>query len=290
MMYIPSLFGCFQVWLTAVMLDLCHVFKNLQQKLQKSNIMILDVMTARETALRELHLMKEGPIAGGNEEKFAFEDERNEVRKSRANHCYVDGRSRSLSAIRYEVLLSAINFLGERLQIEDDGTVTKIQAILAAKSPKEIIDASREFVCEVFGESKVREFSSDVCKSFGNIECIKDIESTDEGTVLALRLRKMIDVSYGYLKMLLGAFLVVTPHSMATERVVSHYNRVKTYDRSSLKQSTINNILHISLNGSGTSFFDPREAVAEFLKRKTRRNSTPDAKLFKDREYMKKFF
>ena len=26
-------------------------------------------MTARETALRELHLMEEGPIAGGMEEK-----------------------------------------------------------------------------------------------------------------------------------------------------------------------------------------------------------------------------
>ena len=50
--------------------------------------------------------------------------------------------------------------------------------------------------------------------------------------------------------------------------MVSHYNRVKTEDRTSLKLETINNILHISLNGKGIVFFDPREAVAEFLKRK----------------------
>ncbi len=89
----------------------------------------------------------------------------------------------------------------------------------------------------------------------------------------------MIDVSHGYFKILLGSFLAVTPHSMVTERVVSHYNRVKTYDRSSLKQTTINNILQIALNGVGTSLFDPGEAVAEFLKRKNRRNFTPDSEL-----------
>ena len=76
---------------------------------------------------------------------------------------------------------------------------------------------------------------------------------------------------------------------MGSERVVSHYNRVKTEDRTSLKLATINNILHISLNGKGTVFFDPREAVAEFLRRKERRQSKPDTELFKCREYMKIF-
>ena len=75
---------------------------------------------------------------------------------------------------------------------------------------------------------------------------------------------------------------------MATERVVSHYNQVKTDDtwQSIFEQATINNILQISLNGIGTASFHPREAVAEFLKR---RNSQPDTELFKDREYMNFF-
>jgi hypothetical protein len=128
----------------------------------------------------------------------------------------------------------------------------------------------------------------DVCKSFGQIENIQNIESSDQGTVL--RLRKMIQVSQGLLKTLLASFLAVTPHSMVTERVVSHYNRVKTEDRACLKQTTINNVLQISLNGKGTVLFDPREAVAEFLNRKSRRNSQPDTELFKDREYMRKLY
>ena len=53
--------------------------------------------------------------------------------------------------------------------------------------------------------------------------------SIDQGTGLALRLRKIIQVSQGLLETLLASFFSVTP-STATERVVSHYNRVKTDD------------------------------------------------------------
>ena len=240
------------------------------------------MITARETALRKLNLMKQGPIAGGMEEKYSINEiDDNESRGRRSRH---------YSAIRSEVIMSAVNFLGDRLQMEEDGTIANITRILKASSPKEIIDASRELVCDLFGEEKLREFTSDVCKSFGQIENIQNIESSDQGTVLTVRLRKMIQVSQGLLKTLLASFLAVTPHSMATERVVSHYNRVKTEDRACLKQTTINNVLQISLNGKGTVLFDPREAVAEFLKRKSRRNSQPDTELFKDREYMRKCY
>ena len=239
-------------------------------------------MTARETALREFHLMEEGPIAGGMEEKHVIKGVEDDISRN----------SRSHLAIRSEILLSAINFLGQRLEIESDGTIAILTRILKASSSKEI-HVSRQFVCDIFGDSKLREFTSDVCKSFGEIERIKNIDSDqshDSGTALSLRLRKMIQISQGLFKKLLASFFSVTPHSMGTERVVSHYNRVKTEDRTSLKLETINNILHISLNGKGTVFFDPREAVAEFLKRKERQQSKPDTELFKCREYMKKFF
>ena len=265
------------------MFDVCTIFKELQKKFQKSQLIILDVMTARETALRELHLMEEGPIAGGMEEKHVIKGVEDDISRN----------SRSHLAIRSEILLSAINFLGQRLEIENDGTIAILTKILKASSTKEIIDVSRQFVCDIFGDSKLREFTSDACKSFGEIERIKNIDSDqshDSGTALSLRLRKMIQVSQGLFKKLLASFFAVTPHSMGTERVVSHYNRVKTEDRTSLRLETINNILHISLNGKGTVFFDPREAVAEFLKRKERRQSKPDTELFKCREYMKKFF
>ena len=70
-------------------------------------------MAARETALRELHLMEEGPIAGGMEEKHMIEGVEDDISRN----------SRSHLAIRSEILLSAINFLGQRLEIENDGTI-----------------------------------------------------------------------------------------------------------------------------------------------------------------------
>ena len=95
------------------MFDVCTIFKELQKKFQKSQLIILDVMTARETALRELHLMEEGPIAGGMEEKHMIEGVEDDISRN----------SRSHLAIRSEILLSAINFLGQRLEIENDGTI-----------------------------------------------------------------------------------------------------------------------------------------------------------------------
>lgn len=101
-----------------------------------TQLLILEVITARETALRELHLMKEVPIAGGMEEKYTISvNDGNETRRSRSHH----------SAIRSEVIVSAINFLRHRLQIEENGTIANITRILKATSRKESIDASREF-------------------------------------------------------------------------------------------------------------------------------------------------
>ena len=233
------------------MFDVCTIVKELQKKFQTSQLIILEVMTARETALRDLNLIKEGPYAGRMEEKHTI----------KVSEDHTSQHSRSHSAIRSKILLSAINFLGQRLQIEDDGTVANITTILKATTCKEIIDASRQFVCDLFGVSKLREFTSDVCKSFGDIEEIKNIDCDDSGTELALRLRKMIQVSQGLFKKLLALFFSVTPHNMVTKSIVSHYNRVKTKDRTSLKLETINSILHIPLNGKGTVFFDQEKQL-----------------------------
>ena len=126
--------------------------------------------------------MEEGPIAGGLEEKHIIEDVEDDISQHSRNHL----------AIRSEILLSAISFLGQRLEMENDGTVANLTKILKASSCKEIIDASRQLFYDIFGDSKLREFTSDVCKSFGDIERIKDIDSDDNGAVLSDRLRKMI--------------------------------------------------------------------------------------------------
>ena len=67
----------------------------------------------------------------------------------------ISRNSRSHLAIRSEILLSAINSLGQRLEIENDGTIAILTKILKASSSKEIIDVCRQFVCDIFGDSKL---------------------------------------------------------------------------------------------------------------------------------------
>ena len=49
-------------------------------------------------------------------------------------------------------------------------------------------------------------------------------------------------------------------------------------------------MMHVSLNGKGTAFYDPRPAVPQFLRKNERRNRLPCDELYKDRDFIKKFF
>ena len=193
---------------------------------------------------------------------------------------------RDNKAVRNEVVQSAINFLHERMNIENDGTINSLKTVLEAKSPKVFITSSRELVSQMFGSQVIEQFVSDVCSSWNKISEVKRVEVEDTGTVYALKLRKMTQASQGIMKKFLASFLTLTPHSMATERV-SHYNNIKNVKRSSLHQETINGE---SLNGIGTAYYDPRPAVFTFLKKKDRRNAQPCSELYKQRDFVRKFF
>ena len=81
---------------------------------------------------------------------------------------------------------------------------------------------SRGLVSQIFGPDDVGQLVEDVCQSWtkiSNINYVVDIQDTS----YALRLRNMTQASCGFLKKFLAAFLMLTPHSMATERAVSHY-------------------------------------------------------------------
>ena len=92
------------------------------------------------------------------------------------------------------------------------------------------------------------------------------------------------------LSKLVQTYLLLTPHSIAPERVISHHNNIKSQIRSTLSRQTINRRLIISINGLSIAFFDPREAVAKFMTSKNRRNRTPDYELYTNREFVKRFF
>ena len=142
----------------------------------------------------------------------------------------------------------------------------------------------------MFGDEVLEEFVGDFCASWSKISEIKDIALEDTGSIYALKQHKMAQASQGVMKQFLASFLTLTPHSMATEIAVSHYNNIKTVRRTSLKQETINGVMHVSLNGKGTAFYDPRPVVFEFLRKKERHNRQPCDELYKDRDFIEKFF
>ena len=100
-------------------------------------------------------------------------------------------RNRAGSSIRIEIIQSAINFLDQRLNIEENDTMKNLFGILDAKTSADLIVSSRELVCQMFGPDCLSEFVADVCQSWARISKIEDITVNDSGTVYALRLRKM---------------------------------------------------------------------------------------------------
>jgi hypothetical protein len=55
---------------------------------------------------------------------------------------------------------------------------------------------------------------------------------------------------------------------MGTERDVSHQNKLKSVQRSSLANETTNDRLNTSVNDAGTASYDARSAAAAFLKKR----------------------
>ena len=83
---------------------------------------------------------------------------------------------------------------------------------------------------------------------------------------------QLLKIGKGTLQKLVEAVLVTTPHRMATERAVSHYNIIRSTRRQAMSEATVNKRLLVSANGVGTLHWDQRPAVAAFLtKKKSRR-------------------
>ena len=95
--------------------------------------------------------------------------------------------------------------------------------------------------------------------------------------------------STGVLQYLLGSFLVVSPHSIGTERVVSHRNKLKSIQRASLSNETGNDRLITYVNNAGTASYDPRPAVVAFLQKKDRRYREPQTDVYHLRDFIRFF-
>ncbi len=105
--------GSLQLWLTAVMYDLCKIFKRLQLLFQKSNLILPDIISVKDGAIETLKLMEVIPVPGGNEEKYhdgrqaaVTDGEEANVRQTANAHRFLTPRSRDKAAIKREIVES----------------------------------------------------------------------------------------------------------------------------------------------------------------------------------------
>lgn len=281
-----------QCKLTSFMHDVYSVFTSLQKGLQKSHLILPDVMTLRDAATRKLKVIIDGPTPGGEEERILkMISDKNPMNLS---HLLSSTSEQSeYHDIRRRVAQLSESFLSKRLNIEQEKAIQLMKNVLTAKSCATLIHHSVNAL-KLFTNSEDQEKStalvSDICEQWPVLRDIPQLETSDIGTKYSNRLRQMFVKSRGQFQWLLGAFAVTSPHSMNTERVVSHCNKNKSPHQENLELKHLSQRLNISLNSVGTSHFDPRPAVTAFLEKKERRFRRADIEIYQTHDFTKKFF
>ena len=157
--------------------------------------------------------------------------------------------------------------------------------LVRAVSAHDFLRAGKELTRGIFGQDGVADFVTSTCDHWHAMCAAREsVSSTGE------KLLAMFKAASGTCKKLLGSFVVITPHSMTTERAVSHFNGIRSPHRLRMLTTTVNKRLLIALNGVGTAHFDPRPAVAKFLTLKDRRRREASTSVYSERGFVAKFF
>ena len=283
--------------LTGIMCDITAIFTSLQKGLQKSYLILPDVLTLRDAAIRKLEVMAIMAVPGGEEEKClqTVKQKDNTIR----SHFQSDVND-GYEQLRARIVLTAKEILARRMNVEtdDNEAVETIKKVVTATTCSELVTRSVAAL-KLFldfedrngeNDEKIQELVNDICEQWPVLCDIPTINTSDEGCKFAVRLRNMFVKSKGRHKWLLGVFLVTAPHNMGTERVVSHHNQIKSIHRESTTEETITKRMSVSINGVGTAKYDPRPAVIRFLEAKDRRFRSSDFEIYQNRDFVKKYF
>ena len=168
--------------------------------------------------------------------------------------------------------------------------MTAMKDLLLTRVMREFITTGITLSDRLF-PGQTGKFADEVCEQWNTISGVPYLPTgSDSGCTLSVRLRKLMQATTGLVQRLFTVIATLSPHSMQTERIVSHHNLIVDDSRSSLNDDTINCRLNFALNGVGTAHFDPRPAVLHFLGAKARRQREPDTEIYSNRKFAKKFF
>lgn len=284
-----------QEYYTALMMDILRQFEKLQKEGQKSMTTLCDIETTKTAVLESLAIIKSNFYPGGKEEGLKnllcdveLEHEDDDDKRTRTiRNSFVSTR-RCVSSVKNEITQSAIEFLQQRLDCEQNNIINRIKLFLNAQSGAEMIAAVRCDVEGLFDKTNLCQFSDEIIGLYAaeNLPAPRDI--TDFTGKLYYYLK--ISVPNTLFSKLVQTYISLTPHSCGPERAVSCHTILKTNKQSNYSREAINSRLYIALNSSGTAYFDPQPSVARFLQKKQRRYNLPDEQAYKNNFYIRKFF
>jgi len=176
--------------------------------------------------MRKLGLMKENSFPGKWEQKAAAEaisdpegDDETQLRTT--SHRHVSTMRWDRQTIRREVVLSAEIFLSERLDVEQESTMSCMKSILTSKTSVAFIDNSKVLLFHLFPDD-IGTFAEEVCESWSHIQDVLENvlpAASDTGVTLANTLRKLLSVtrSAKTVQKTLAAIAMLSPHRMQVE-------------------------------------------------------------------------
>ena len=221
------------------MIDICSVFRYIEQECQKPEIIAPDILKYRVIAINKLNMMADMPYPGGREEKInPSSTEGGNSSSRRVRNTNVTTMGRSTESIRTELIQSAKNYLEERLDDEQSFLLQSIINLTSSKTAAEFIAASLPLfdVCNVDDKDA---FISSVLEHFDDMRPSSDIPSEDYGVKIYIMLRG----SKSLVTEFLSSFCVVSLHSMSVERCVSTYNICYSDRRTYMEADTMNDRL-----------------------------------------------
>ena len=246
--------GYFKNWLnnnrphlSCFLMDVVTLYSRFQMKLQSDDVLVFNLVRERDNFLARLAEAKEKPIIGGWEELFLStvkeiphqgEESENEweffgmklvakTKRRRQHHLYVHD-SRTIEAVRNEIVLSLENFLSERLQSDEWKDLTPLAKLRVDVSDDERRACHKVIApdCDLF----------EICQSYREAVAIPTMQDKGPRSVL----NQIVGVEeMKPLAIALARIIAAKPYSADVERLISRYNILKSPMRSRLNTDTL---------------------------------------------------
>ena len=272
------------------MSDILEIFETLQKKLQRSDLFISDLLTVTGAAVKKLRLMRDGPFPGRREEKESCptDSTSEDLTQQKSNHQFVCTNRRNARASRLEVAQASHEYLSERIHPEQEDVIQDMKGLVISRNLGSFVEHDVSVVWRLFPD-EASNFADGAAKQWENMMNVPFLpDGCDLGCKMTVKLRQLLPVTTGSVQKVSASLAYMRPHSMQTERIVSHHNLVVDNHHTSMGEDTRNARLMVALNGVDTAYFDPRPAVVKFPE-KTRRCGAPDWDIYGQREFVRKF-